>query len=110
MANIDKIINIEHVLLQLESIYKFKYSFKDLIESERLLKEIGEITNIYFNTQGEYSTTLNEDERLNKLKEYRDRLRSEDIEFDVSKYYKFIRRVSQNLENKELLEKINALN
>lgn len=91
-------IKIEEQLLKLETKHKYEYTLDELIKSKKYLKEIGEITDLYFSTQYEYSQTLNPlDEELNeKLIKYQTFLSSGTINVDVSKYTEFI----SQLENK----------
>lgn len=84
--------------MKLESKYKYEYTLDELIKSKKYLKEIGEITDLYFSVQYEYSQTLNPlDENLNdKLTSYQVFLSNGSIDIDVSKYTEFI----NQLENK----------
>jgi len=78
--------------LKLESKHKYEYTLDELIKSKKYLKEIGEITDLYFSVQYEYSQTLNPlDENLNdKLTSYQVFLSNGSIDIDVSKYTEFI--------------------
>ena len=91
-------IKIEEQLLKLESKHKYEYTLDELIKSKKYLKEIGEITDLYFSTQYEYSQTLNPlDENLNdKLTSYQVFLSNGSIDINVNKYTEFI----SQLENK----------
>ena len=91
-------IKIEEKLLKLESKHKYEYTLDELIKSKKYLKEIGEITDLYFSVQYEYSQTLNPlDDNLNdKLTSYQVFLSNGSIDIDVSKYTEFI----NQLENK----------
>lgn len=84
--------------MKLESKHKYEYTLDELIKSKKYLKEIGEITDLYFSVQYEYSQTLNPlDENLNdKLTSYQVFLSNGSIDIDVSKYTEFI----NQLENK----------
>lgn len=84
--------------MKLESKHKYEYTLDELIKSKKYLKEIGEITDLYFSVQYEYSQTLNPlDENLNdKLTSYQVFLSNGSIDIDVSKYAEFI----NQLENK----------
>ena len=84
--------------MKLESKHKYEYTLDELIKSKKYLKEIGEITDLYFSVQYEYSQTLNPlDENLNdKLTNYQVFLSNGSIDIDVSKYTEFI----NQLENK----------
>ena len=98
MTTINELIKIEEKLLKLESKHKYEYTLDELIKSKKYLKEIGEITDLYFSVQYEYSQTLNPlDENLNdKLTSYQVFLSNGSIDIDVSKYTEFI----NQLENK----------
>jgi hypothetical protein len=98
MTTINELIKIEEKLLKLESKHKYEYTLDELIKSKKYLKEIGEITDLYFSVQYEYSQTLNPlDENLNeKLVNYQVFLSNGSIDIDVSKYTEFI----NQLENK----------
>ena len=78
--------------MKLESKHKYEYTLDELIKSKKYLKEIGEITDLYFSVQYEYSQTLNPlDENLNdKLTSYQVFLSNGSIDIDVSKYTEFI--------------------
>ena len=91
-------IKIEEQLLKLETKHKYEYTLDELIKSKKYLKEIGEITDLYFSIQYEYSQTLNPfDEELNeKLIKYQTFLSSGTIDIDTDKYTEFI----NQLENK----------
>lgn len=84
--------------MKLESKHKYEYTLDELIKSKKYLKEIGEITDLFFSVQYEYSQTLNPlDENLNdKLTSYQVFLSNGNIDIDVSKYTEFI----NQLENK----------
>ena len=84
--------------MKLESKHKYEYTLDELIKSKNYLKEIGEITDLYFSVQYEYSQTLNPlDENLNdKLTSYQVFLSNGSIDIDVSKCTEFI----NQLENK----------
>ena len=84
--------------MKLESKHKYEYTLDELIKSKKYLKEIGEITDLYFSVQYEYSQTLNPlDENLNdKLTSYQVFLSNGSIDIDISKYTEFI----NQLENK----------
>jgi hypothetical protein len=98
MTTINELIKIEEKLLKLESKHKYEYTLNELIKSKKYLKEIGEITDLYFSVQYEYSQTINPlDEELNdKLIKYQSFLSSGTIDVDISKYTEFI----NQLENK----------
>ncbi len=84
--------------MKLESKHKYEYTLDELIKSKKYLKEIGEITDLYFSVQYEYSQTLNPlDENLNdKLTSYQVFLSNGSIDINVNKYTEFI----SQLENK----------
>ena len=81
--------------MKLESKHKYEYTLDELIKSKNYLKEIGEITDLYFSVQYEYSQTLNPlDENLNeKLVNYQVFLSNGSIDIDTSKYTEFIKQL-----------------
>ncbi len=81
--------------MKLESKHKYEYTLDELIKSKNYLKEIGEITDLYFSVQYEYSQTLNPlDENLNeKLVNYQVFLSNGSIDIDTNKYTEFIKQL-----------------
>ena len=100
MITIKTLIDLEEILLKADSVYKFKYSMDELIKSETYLKEIGSITDIFFNTLFEYSKINSSNEE--KVNEYQKKLYNDTIDFDITKYVKFISDVKDKIDNEEI--------
>lgn len=82
-----KLMEIEKTLLEMESSMKFELSFNDAFELNRLLKEIGEITDYSFQLQNEFNNHFKDD---TKLLEYHNKILGEKVNYDVEKALSFI--------------------
>lgn len=79
-------IKIEKTLLEIEDSYKFVLDFNEIITLNKLIKEVGEITELFFNLQIEYGEKY-QDSKL--LSEYKDKLSNHKFELDTQKYINF---------------------
>ena len=104
--NIQTLIDIEEILLKADNDIKFTYSLDELIKSEKYLKEIGFITNLYFKAQLDFSKS-NPDEQA--LKEYHDKLISDDLNVDISDYITFITSIGGRLRDMDYFDKVKKL-
>ena len=102
MITIKTLIDLEEILLKADSAYKFNYTMDELIKSEVYLKEIGSITNIFFNTLFEYSKANSEE----KVTEYQNNLYNNAIDVDIAKYVKFIGDIKDKIDNEEIVNLI----
>ena len=66
---INDIINTEKSLLQIQKEKKFLLNLSELITLSKYIKEIGEITSLYFDTLYEFSRTISNIEQLTEYKE-----------------------------------------
>lgn len=80
-------IKLEKTLLEIEDSYKFVLDFNDMITLKELIKEIGEITELFFNLQIEYGEKY-QDSKL--LSDYKDKLSKDKFELDEQKYINFL--------------------
>lgn len=87
IVTIKDVINLENTLLEIEESYKFILDLNDMITLKGLIKEIGEITDLFFNLQIEYGEKY-QDTKL--LSEYKDKLSKDKFEFNVQKYINFL--------------------
>ena len=87
IVTIKDVINLENTLLEIEDEYKFILDFNDMITLKGLIKEIGEITDLFFNLQIEYGEKY-QDTKL--LSEYKDKLSKDKFEFNVQNYINFL--------------------
>lgn len=85
-------MDVEKTLLEFDSKHKFEYSLDELLKSEKYLKELGEITDMYFSIQHEYRNTIddNDPDLETKLRVYHARLTADEIDIDLSVYNDFI--------------------
>ncbi len=87
IVTIKDVIKIEKTLLEIEERYKFVLDFNDVVILNKLIKEIGEITELFFNLQIEYGEKY-QDSKL--LSEYKDKLSNDKFELNVKKYINFL--------------------
>lgn len=87
IVTIKDAIKLEKTLLEIEDSYKFVLDFNDMITLKGLIKEIGEITELFFNLQIEYGEKYH-DTKL--LSEYKDKLSKNKFELNVQKYINFL--------------------
>lgn len=87
IVTIKDVIKIEKTLLEIEERYKFVLDFNDVVTLNKLIKEIGEITELFFNLQIEYGEKY-QDSKL--LSEYKDKLSNNNFELNVKKYINFL--------------------
>lgn len=86
MARINDIIEIEGKLLRLRESHRNDLTLNQNIILSSLLRSIGEITDLYFSLQGDYYKLHGKE----MLKEYHERLASEDIMYDTGPAEMFI--------------------
>lgn len=67
-----------------ESAEKFNLSLNDVININKWLEEIKNITDIYFKLQVDYVNFIkNEPDYVDKLKQYHDKLSNDDIDYNT---------------------------
>lgn len=103
MVTVKEIMDVEKSLLELDSKYRYTYSFDELVRSERYIKEIGEITDIFFSVQNDYKHTLNnnDDDFEQKLIAYNNKLLTDEINIDLAPYLDFINHIKEKTTNGE---------
>ena len=111
MTTIKKLTDLEEILLRADANYRFTYTLDELIKSEKYLKEIGTITNLFFTAQFEYSKTLNsnDEETGEKLAKYHNFLTKGELDIDDTKYINFINKLKEKIDNDDILELINKI-
>lgn len=100
-------MDIEEIILKADKDLRFTYSLDELIKSETYLKEIGDITNIFFGVQIEYSKAIDEKDGQYKqmLVDYQNKLISDKLDIDITKYVRFIKQIENKILDKEYYEK-----
>lgn len=111
MTTIKRLTEIEKILLKADSEYRYTYTLNELIKSEQYMKEIGSITNLFFEVQFEYSRSLNpyDEEKEEKLAKYHNFLTEGEIDVDDTKYIEFINSIKEKIKNESILELINKI-
>ena len=110
MTTIKFLTDLEEIFLKADAKYRYTYTLDELIKSERYIKDIGYITNIFFTTQFEYSKTLpNDEEKNKKLTDYHNFLVNGELDINVSEYVDFIIKLKNKIDDKEILTLIDKL-
>ncbi len=94
---LQELMHFEEKLLLCENNNRFTLSFNDYITLDKFLTEVENITNLYFQLIDDYKKHLNKEnikneDRINLLNEYNNKLLNEKIEFDFTKYEDFIKK------------------
>jgi uncharacterized membrane protein YheB (UPF0754 family) len=89
------LMQFEEKLLLCEYHNKFNMPFSDYVIMDKFLCEVENITNLYFQLMDEYKKSINKeninnDEIIEKLQNYNDKLLNEEIEFNFEPYNEFI--------------------
>lgn len=107
MTTIKEIMDIEEVLLKADNDLRYTYSLDELIKSEKYLKELGAITNLFFAVQIEYGkmNDSNDEQYKQKLVDYHNKLISDEIDIDLEKYVVFIKKILNRLSDKDYFDK-----
>lgn len=92
---LQELMHFEEKILLCEYHNKFTMPFTDYITLDKLLTEVENVTNLYFQLIDEYKKHINKEnitneERNNKLIEFNDKLLNEEVEFNFSEYDDFI--------------------
>lgn len=92
---LQELMHFEEKILLCEYHNKFTMPFTDYITLDKLLTEVENVTDLYFQLIDEYKKHINKEnitneERNNKLIEFNDKLLNEEVEFNFSEYDGFI--------------------
>ena len=98
MVTVNELMVIERFLLEIDARFKFTLSFSDALKLYNFLKDIGRITNLYFELQNEYYSKYND---VEKLKEYRNRLSGDKVEFETGEMKEFIDGIYESVDDTE---------
>jgi len=96
MVTIKILIDLEKKLLDIDnSDLKYNLELNDLLLLKKYLKSIGEITDLFFNLQVDYANTIKDEENyVDLLISYREKLLKNNINFDVTDVKEFINRIN----------------
>ena len=94
---LQELMHFEEKLLLCENDNRFKLSFSDYLTLDKFLSEVENVTNLYFQLIDEYKKYINKkdidnNERLKMLSEYNNKLLNETVDFDFSKYDRFMKK------------------
>ena len=97
METMKKIMEVEKQLLIInESDKKFELSMNDLYKLKTYINKIGELTNLFFESQVEYANLIKDDDKYEDLlRAYHKKLSESEVEIDLE-------------DAKELIKKINS--
>jgi hypothetical protein len=101
MITVRNLMILERFLLEIESRFKFKLRFAEVIELYGFLKEVGKITNLFFLIQQQFQEKYADNEAL---KEYHDKLIDDEVNLDVSKMIAFVKDVSNRFYDEEFAD------
>jgi hypothetical protein len=92
---LQELMQFEEKLLLCEYHNKFNMPFSDYVTMDKFLCEVENITNLYFQLMDDYKKHINKediknDEIIEKLQTYNDKLLNEEIEFNFEPYDEFI--------------------
>ena len=92
---LQELMHFEEKLLLCEYQHRFTMPFQDYITLDKFLTNVENITNLYFQLIDEYKKSINKEnitneERLNKLTDFNQKILNEDVMFDFQPYQEFI--------------------
>jgi len=107
MTTIKTLIDIEEILLKADNDLRYSYSLNELMTSEKYIKELGEITNLFFAVQIEYGKINDEknNDYKQKLVDYHNKLISDELDVNIEKYVDFIKKIESKIKDKEYFDK-----
>jgi len=96
MVTIKILIDLEKKLLDIDnSELKYNLELNDLLLLKKYLKSIGEITDLFFNSQVDYANTIKDEENYaDLLISYREKLLKSNINFDITDVKNFINKIN----------------
>ena len=109
MATINKFIDAERILLEIDDKYKFKLSFNDMLKLRDYINSVGELTSFYFNIQSDF---FKKTQDINELSKFNDRISNEEIDTDLNfdELKKFINRIVNQIGSNDLYNLLDKLN
>jgi hypothetical protein len=92
---LQELMHFEEKILLCEYYNKFVMPFADYIILDKLLSEVENITNLYFQLMDDFKKSINKenisnDERNQKLDDFNQKLLNEEVMFDFKEYDDFI--------------------
>lgn len=94
MVTVEKMMNLEKVLLEAYTRIKFDIEFNDLLKLRKYIIEVGDVNDFVFKSQELY---IKENENDTEgLKKYHDKVMSSKIEYDIEPVEDFIKKLMES--------------
>lgn len=92
---LQELMHFEEKILLCEYHNKFVMPFTDYVILNKLLSEVENITDLYFQLMDEYKKSINKEnisneEKIQKLNDFNQKLLSEEVAFNFKEYESFI--------------------
>ena len=87
LVTVNELMTIERFLLEIDTRFKFTLSFSDAYKLYNYLKDVGRITNLYFELLEEFYRKKPDKDKLN---EYKNKISGDKIDFDIKEIQNFI--------------------
>ena len=98
LVTVNELMTIERFLLEIDARLKFTLSFSDACKLYNYLKDVGRITNIYFELLEEFYRKYPDKD---KISEYKNKISGDKLEFNIEEIQKFIDNVFNTAEDDE---------
>lgn len=87
LVTVNELMTIERFLLEIDARFKFTLSFSDAYKLYNYLKDVGRITNLYFELLEEFYRRNPDKDKLN---EYKNKISGDKLEFNIEEVQFFI--------------------
>ena len=101
MITVKDLITLERFLLEINSRFKFQLKFAEIIELNKFIEEVGNITNLFFTLQEEHYRKFGDND---SLAEYHDKLMNDKVKINVSKMIAFVKDIFNRFGDEEFGE------
>ena len=101
MITVKDLITLERFLLEINSRFKFQLKFAEIIELNKFIEEVGNITNLFFTLQEEHYRKFGDND---SLAEYHDKLMNDNVKINVSKMIEFVKDIFNRFGDEEFGE------
>lgn len=101
MITVKDLITLERFLLEINSRFKFQLKFAEVIELNKFIEEVGNITNLFFALQEEHYRKFGDND---SLAEYHDKLMNDNVKINVSKMIAFVKDIFNRFGDEEFGE------
>jgi len=98
LVTVNELMTIERFLLEIDARLKFTLSFSDACKLYDYLKNVGRITNIYFELLEEFYRKYPDKDKVNG---YKNKISGDKLEFNIEEVQKFVDDVFDTTEDEE---------